>query len=171
MRGPQSIACVTRGAHGLRQPQMKYWGYTIAVAAVIFAAYILSTWLRYASQRSKSRTWPAAPATIEGATVGFVSRGIGVKVPAVYFNYRYSLGDRNYTGLFLLSGGSNMQLKTIKDRFTRKQISVRYDPAHPSVSVLDALPADDTVGFKASQNPFWLRQAPVPSIEETIKFS
>jgi hypothetical protein len=145
---------------------MKYWGYAIALAAFIFAAYILSTWLRYASQRSKSRAWPVAP-----ATVGFVSRGIGVKIPAVYFNYRYSVGDRNYTGLFLLSGGSNMQLKTVKDRFTRKQISVRYDPAHTGVSLIDPLPVDDLVGFKPSQNPFWLRQAPVPSIEETIKFS
>lgn len=150
---------------------MKYWGYAIALAVAAFAAYILSTWLRYASQRSKSRSWPIAPATVEGATVGFVSRGVGVKIPAVYFNYRYSVGERNYTGLFLLSGGSNMQIKTIKERFTRKRISVRYDAAHPSVSLIDPLPADELVGFRPSQNPFWLRQAPVPSIEETIKFS
>jgi hypothetical protein len=150
---------------------LKYWGYTIALAAVIFAAYLLITWLRYATQRRQSRTWPVTPATVEGATVGFVSRGIGVKIPAVYFNYRFSARDRAYTGLFLLSGGSNMQIKTVKDRFTRKSINVRYDPANPSVSLIDPLPASDLVGFKSSQNPFWLRQAPVPSIEETIKLS
>jgi len=150
---------------------MKYWGYAIALAVAVFVAYILSTWLRYASQRSKSRTWPAAPAVVEGATIGFISRGVGVKIPAVYFNYRYSVGDRNYTGLFLLSGGSNIQLKTVKDRFTRKQINVRYDPANPSVSLIEPLATNDLVGFKPSQNPFWLRQAPIPSIEETIKFS
>ena len=72
---------------------------------------------------------------------------------------------------FLVHGGSNMQLKTVKDRFTRKTINVRYDPANPSVSLIDALLADDLVGFRPSQNPFWLRQAPVPSIEETIKLS
>jgi hypothetical protein len=150
---------------------MKYWGYAIAIAVAVFAAYWLSIWIRYATQRKQSRTWPVAPATVEGATVGFVSRGVGVRIPAVYFNYRYSANDRSYTGLFLVHGGSNMQLKTVKDRFTRKTINVRYDPANPSVSLIEPLSADDLVGFKPSQNPFWLRQAPVPSIEETIKFS
>ena len=98
---------------------MKYWGYAIAIAVAVFAAYWLFIWIRYATQRKQSRTWPVAPATVEGATVGFVSRGVGVRIPAVYFNYRYAANDRSHTGLFLVHGGSNMQLKTVKEESLR----------------------------------------------------
>jgi hypothetical protein len=150
---------------------MKYWGYAIAVAAILFVAWVLNIWLRYVTGRKKSQTWPAAPATIEVGTIANISRGVAVSVPAVFFNYRFTANDRSYTGLFVVSGGSNRQLGTVKDRFTRKTINVHYDPANPKISYIEPLPADDLIGFKASQNPFWLRQAPVPSISETIKFS
>ena len=150
---------------------MKYWGYAIAVAAVVFVAYVLNVWLRFLSARQKSRIWPTAPATIDGATIAQVSRGVAVSIPAIFFNYRFTVNDRSYTGLFLVSGGSNMQLKTVKDRFTRKSITIHYDPSNPKISFIEPLDANDLAGFKASQNPFWLRQAPVPSISETIKFS
>jgi hypothetical protein len=150
---------------------MKYWGYAIAVAVAVFVAYVLNTWLRFVSGRKKSRTWPKAPAVIEGGTVANISRGVAVSIPAVFFNYRFTANDRTYTGLFLVSGGSNRQLGTVKDRFMRKTITIHYHAANPKVSFIEPLPADELVGFKASQNPFWLRQAPVPSISETIKFS
>src|ERR1700761_8185668 len=101
---------------------MKYWGYTIAVAAVVFVAYVVSTWLRFVSDRKKSRAWPAASAVIEGGTIAQISRGVAVSVPAVFFNYRFTVNDRAYTGLFFVSGGSNRQLGTVKDRFMRKNI-------------------------------------------------
>ena len=65
---------------------MKYWGYALAVAAIVFVAYVLNTWLRFVSGRTKSRTWPAAPAVIEGGTVAQISRGVAVSIPAVFFN-------------------------------------------------------------------------------------
>jgi hypothetical protein len=108
---------------------------------------------------------------IEVGTIAQLSRGVAVSIPAIFFNYRFTANDRSYIGLFLVSGGSNMQLKTVKDRFTRKTITVHYDPSNPKISFIDPLDPNDLVGFKASQNPFWLRQAPVPSISETIKFS
>jgi len=121
-----------------------------------FTAWWYGTQIRYHLKRIASRRWPVVSAVIQKGGVRPLAGSKGSRIYGSFFGYAYLLNGTRYAALFALVCGeeraNQLQNTVIGD------ITIRYNPADPSVSFLRDPYDQRFEGIVATQNPGWLDQ-------------
>jgi hypothetical protein len=143
------------------------------IVRLLLLSILVWWWLvqgRHAWQRFSSRRWPTVTATIQKGSIGPLSFGRGVTVPAAFLGYGFLVQGIRRAGIFAVYGsGDENTLRSLEDKLAGAPLDIRYDPSDPGVSYL-VDPRDSRFeGLTVTQNPEWLSQAPEFHIGDAIR--
>jgi hypothetical protein len=142
--------------------------YAAFVAVMLAVAWRFLPLLRHSFRLEQSPGWPTATATVVSGTVGPFTPGRGPIFQGAFMTYRYSAEGAPFDGMFVLSNESGIRLKQTMAELIGQTIEVRFNRRKPSVSILNDFRDKRFGDLEASQNPLFLRQAPVDSLDEAI---
>lgn len=124
---------------------------------------------RHVWRRFSSRRCPTAVAAIQKGSIGPISFGWGVAVPAAFFGYSFIVQGIRRAGIFAIYGTQDeCILRSLEERLARASIDIRYDPSDLGVSYLVNLQDPRFDGLTVTQNPEQLSQAPEFHIRDVI---
>jgi hypothetical protein len=137
-----------------------YWSWDLFGLAVGFsAAAIQKFWRGYVDRRAE--TWPVSYGRINRASVDSQDKSTKLKC-----YYTYKVGTESFVGSFQKKFESSDEANAWTDALDKKQVAVRYDPAHPARSQLREADLEPIVQSAA---PFHSQQRPdTPAWQNTL---
>jgi len=143
------------------------------IVRLLLLSILIWWWLaqgRHAWRRFSSRRWPTVRATVQKGSIGPLSFGRGVTVPAAFLGYGFVVQGVRRAGIFAVYGsGDEDSLRSLEDKLAGASFDIRYDPSDPSVSYLVDPHDSRFEGLTVTQNPEWLSQAPEFHIGDVIR--
>jgi len=146
-------------------PNSGGWFQVVLYSAILI--WYISVQIPYLLKYCRSKNWPTANATIQRGTMGRVSQGRST-IPACFIGYAFKVEGVRYAGYFVLAGKEDILQKVSKD-LAGSSLQVRYDPSNPNTSLLVDCKDFRFAGLRASQDPYWLNQAPAFDLQDTIR--
>lgn len=132
------------------------------ILLTLLLCFIIARQIQFWNRRSKSRSWPSVFATVERSEIQF--KELDYFSYYCLLEYHYTVAGEPYLGRFALLGSRkgnkdgwrDLGAKGAEDlanEWIGKQVSVRYDPLDPKVSLV----ADTEIaGREVHQDPEWI---------------
>ena len=144
------------------------WVVTLALLSILIWWCFAQS--RHVWRRFSSRRWPTVTATIQKGSVGPISFGRGVTVPAAFLGYAFVIEGIRRAGIFAIYGTQDENiLHRLEDKLAGSSVDVRYDPSDLGLSYLVDLHDSRFEGLTVTQNPERVSQAPEFHIEDVIR--
>ena len=106
-------------------------------------------------------------ATIQRGGVAMINTPTGIYARVGFFGYSYTVDGSQYAGLFAILCDPQ-DSERFQQKLSGGKIQIRYNPSNPETSFVENLRDPRFEGYKASQDPNWLSQAPDAGIRDPI---
>jgi hypothetical protein len=144
------------------------WVVTLVLLSILIWWYFARS--RHLWRRFSSRRWPTVTATIQQGSVGPISFGRGVTVPAAFLGYGFVVEGIRRAGIFAIYGTQDDKiLRRLQEKLAGGSVEIRYDPSDVGLSYLVDLHDSRFEGLTVTQNPESLSQAPEFHIGDIVR--